>query len=404
MRYVIRDRAASTAVHTFYMVLILFLLAAMKTPVQGAVLVDHKEYSVTHFFEFAPAQSVTPTVTVNHFQHAWVRDPALRYQSNPAVQPGGFHNDGLNFQTSTGNVINVPRGGGAPVTVNQGSVPVGPGGINFPPGSIYSVYVPTPTNDAYAGSRFGLNDYSAGTPIRGEMQSEGWITAKRDTVTGLPNPSEAYAFSSSEIEVAGGKELRSGQILWAPQILTPVVGGGLPPGVWQNWRYGRDPINFSILDTVTGDLLEETLLDITYDIRGDGSFDWESLSGIFSMNVQEASFTIDISSPYTTQQGTVQLVVSGGVVTTSVDTGMFDGLFPAIGTPGSFNVLLPYFTLNYDFGNFNGHDLDIVARFSGSGAALAGVPEPGTILVVSSGMLGMMLRRRRSKKLAASQS
>ncbi|MFN9788252.1 MAG: hypothetical protein ACK54R_00825, partial [Pirellulaceae bacterium] len=62
MRYVIRDRAANTAVHTFYLVLILFLLTAMKTPVQGAVLVDHKEYSVTHFFEFAPAQSVVPTV------------------------------------------------------------------------------------------------------------------------------------------------------------------------------------------------------------------------------------------------------------------------------------------------------------------------------------------------------
>ncbi|MFN5950300.1 MAG: PEP-CTERM sorting domain-containing protein [Pirellulaceae bacterium] len=34
---------------------------------------------------------------------------------------------------------------------------------------------------------------------------------------------------------------------------------------------------------------------------------------------------------------------------------------------------------------------------------MAGVPEPGTILVVSSGMLGMMLRRRRAQKLAASQ-
>ncbi|MFM8325516.1 MAG: PEP-CTERM sorting domain-containing protein, partial [Pirellulaceae bacterium] len=105
-----------------------------------------------------------------------------------------------------------------------------------------------------------------------------------------------------------------------------------------------------------------------------------------------------------TQQGTVQLAIQGGVVTTSVDTGMFDGLFPAVGSSGNFNILLPYFTLNYDFGNFNGHDLDIVAKFSGSGAALAGVPEPGTILVVSSGMLGMMLRRRRAKKLAASQS
>jgi hypothetical protein len=75
-----------------------------------------------------------------------------------------------------------------------------------------------------------------------------------------------------------------------------------------------------------------------------------------------------------------------------------------VGSSGNFNILLPYFTLDYDFGNFNGHDLDIVASFSGSGAALAGVPEPGTILVVSSGMLGMMLRRRRAKKLAASQS
>jgi hypothetical protein len=404
MRYVIRDRAANTAVHTFYLVLIFFLLTAMKAPVQGAVLVDHKEYSVTHFFEFTPAQSVVPTVNVKHFQHAWVRDPALRYQVNPAGQPVGFHNDGLDFQAATGNVVNVPRGGGVPLSVNQGSVPIGSSGINFPPGSIYSVFVPSPTNDAYAGSRFGLDNFSAGTPLRGEMQSEGYITAKRDTVTGLPNPSEAYAFSSSTLEVAGGKELRSGQILWAPQIITPAVAGGLPAGVWQNWRYGRDPINFSILDTVTGDLLEETLLDITFDIRGDGSFDWESLSGLFQMDVEEGYFSIDISSPYTTQQGTVQLAIQGGVVTTSVDTGMFDGLFPAVGSSGNFNILLPYFTLDYDFGNFNGHDLDIVAKFSGSGAALAGVPEPGTILVVSSGMLGMMLRRRRVKKLAVSQS
>jgi hypothetical protein len=402
MRYVIRDRAANTAVHTFYLVLILFLLTAMKTPVQGAVLVDQKEYSVTHFFEFAPAQSVVPTVTVHHFQHGWVHDPGLRYQVNPAVQPSGFNNDGLNFQSATGNVVNVPRGGGAPVTVNQGSVSIGSDGINFPPGSIYSVYVPTPTNDAYAGSRFGLDDFSTGSPLRGTMQAEGWINAKQDTITGSPNPSEAYAFSSTKMDIAGGEELRSGQILWAPQIITPAVVGGIG-GTWENWRYGRDPINFSILDTVTGDLLEETLLDIAFDIRGDGSFDWESLSGLFSMDIEEGYFSIDISSPYTTQQGSLYIGVDGGLVTTSTDSGMFDGLLPALGTPGNFGLLLPYFVLDYDFGNFNGHDLEIVASFSGSGAALAGVPEPGTILVVSSGMLGMMLRRRRAQKLAASQ-
>ncbi|MFN9591923.1 MAG: PEP-CTERM sorting domain-containing protein, partial [Pirellulaceae bacterium] len=138
-------------------------------------------------------------------------------------------------------------------------------------------------------------------------------------------------------------------------------------------------------------------------LRGDGSLDGERLSGLFSMDIEEGYFSIDLSSPYTTQQGSLYIGVDGGLVTTSTDSGMFDGLLPALGTPGNFGFLLPYFVLDYDFGNFNGHDLEIVASFSGSGAALAGVPEPGTILVVSSGMLGMMLRRRRAQKLAASQ-
>jgi hypothetical protein len=375
---------------------LLFCIAMVSQEAYGIVIVDHKDYRVTHLFTLRPGGNVVPTVTASFFDHAWVLDPALRFAVNPAGQPAGFANGGFDLVDRRGQVTNFSRNGANNGPVNTGSFGVPAAGIPFPPGAVRTANVPPPINSAQANSRFGVNPFGAGGPITGAIQADGFAEARFDTVTKAPQPSEAYAFSYAQLSARGGQQLRNGQILWRPQISTPPVVGGAIAGPF-NQRRGRDPINFMILDLVTGELLEEVLLDISYDILGLGSLEWDSTTGSFSIDAENAEFHIDISSPFTLQQGVLDLDITNGLITVANDTGIFDGVLPAIGSSGTFSTTLGDITLDYDFGDFGGHDLDITASFSGGGDARASVvPEPSTLLLLSSGLAGVIgLGRKR---------
>jgi hypothetical protein len=374
--------------------LLLLLIATIPYDARADVVVDRKDYRITHLFSLKPGGNVVPNVTAEFFAHAWVLDPGLRSSVNPAGQPAGFDNGGFENVDRMGRVTNHDRANANNKrAVNTGSFAVPAAGIPFPPGAVRTANVAPPINSAQANSRFGVNAFAAGTAITGAIQADGFAEARYDTVAKAPKPSEAYAFSYAKLSAQGGRQLANGKILWRPQISTPPVGGGAIAGKY-NQRRGRDPIDFTILDLVTGDLLEEVLLDISYDVLGLGTLEWDSTTGSFAIDAQNAEFHIDMSSPYTAQQGMLDLVIANGLVTVANDSGLFDGVLPSVGSLGTFMTTLGDITLDYDFGDFNGHDLDVTANFSGGGSARAAVPEPGLLLLLGPG-LGLLLAHRR---------
>lgn len=143
----------------------------------------------------------------------------------------------------------------------------------------------------------------------------------------------------------------------------------------------KDPIDFQVFDTDTGEiLLEDRLLNIEASIFADPDFaynnfmSWNTNVKSFNVNAFNANFSIEMSSPFTIQQGILFLEIRGGLVTRSDDTGIFDGLLPAVGSPGVFSMPLDGITLDYDLGDsipFGTRNLSIGFSFNASDQAFA---------------------------------
>ena len=125
-----------------------------------------------------------------------------------------------------------------------------------------------------------------------------------------------------------------------------------------------------------------------------------------TVNALTVNFAIDISSSFTTQQGTLLFKIDGGIVTQADDSGMFDGLLPAIGSPGNFSFAASGaggIVLDYDTGFFSETDdgmVQIGINFANSGEANDAVsdisiPEPGTVTLLGTALLGVGVLRRR---------
>ncbi|HNQ22121.1 MAG TPA: PEP-CTERM sorting domain-containing protein [Phycisphaerae bacterium] len=242
--------------------------------------------------------------------------------------------------------------------------------------------------EGHAFSWADVNAYGVGGPVTGEVEVFGWVQANPNIVH------RAYAASTSQILARGGRMLRNGRIQWGNWLEDHVTDSA--------FARGKDPISFTLLDLEDGTYLEDTLLDIDTtvgkeDLALPGGIDDALLwaEGLITITARYATLLVDISSPYTVQQGTARLTIDEGLVVESADTGMFDGLLPAVGTPASdLSFAFPTeFTLDYNFGDFNGHELDISLGLGNGGNALAEeVPEPATLLLLVVG--AGVLRRR----------
>lgn len=202
----------------------------------------------------------------------------------------------------------------------------------------------------------------------------------------VPAMGEAFSSALSRVAVRGGKRLRNGRIAWGP-TLSSQVSGQATVGV-------HDPISFDILDTTTGIHSLEVLEDIESSLVGPGSFSW--MSDTLSVDATDFIFTIDMTNPFiaSADQGSVDFRISGGVVTTSIATGIFAGLLPSVGSSGDFST--PFsnnLTIDYDFGGLGGSNPDITADFGNGGEAA--VAEPGAILLVGFGLVMLGLARSR---------
>jgi hypothetical protein len=197
--------------------------------------------------------------------------------------------------------------------------------------------------------------------------------------------------SNAAIVINGGARMAAGNIGWKPKSKITVVGNGvfLDPDA-------PDPITFRVTDLLTGHITTGSLFDVSSHLIGQGSWTWQG--GMFSLDAQNFDFGINIDSPFTVQQGTADVSVRNGLITASSGTGMFAGVFPAVGTSGTFSAALPNsFSLDYNLGNFGGDPLAVQFTLSDSGAIPA-APEPPALVSAVLALLtgaGVVYRRIR---------
>src|SRR5262249_15582669 len=144
------------------------------------------------------------------------------------------------------------------------------------------------------------------------------------------------ATSSAAVVIEGGPSFTHGSADYAPEMGMACDTCGAPSISPEGTE--RDPIDFRVTDLATGIITTGTLFDVSSAIRGDGTWSWSG--GTFALNATDFDFHISINSPFTVQQGTANLVVQNGIVTTSDGSGIFSGVFPAIGSAGTFSTPL----------------------------------------------------------------
>ena len=328
-----------------------------------------KSYDVSHGFTLRPGGTIVPNVFALTFEHAWVHDLSLRSDVNPLGQPAGFSPEGREFIYPGDGSTH--QGG---LKLNELSMPVAAAG-----GTVSeTARVNAPINSAFGTSVVTIAPFSAGSVVSGTIRAFGEATAN--------GPHDAYAFSSGRFAAQGGTLLKSGQIKWLPGVVSPTVAGAAY-AIW-------DPISFQLSDVTGTPLRSGTLLEIL--ANGNGSLSW--IDGLFSLDASDATFSIDISSPFTTQKGSLVLQVSGGLITHEQQTGMFSSLvLPALGSSGTFTMSLANeVTLDYDLDPLGTGPLNVELNFAGGGSVIVAIPEPDTYALITTGLclIGWVSRRR----------
>ena len=240
-------------------------------------------------------------------------------------------------------------------------------------------------SSATANSAATVDPFVIGGPVSGVIQSGGSIVV-------LPG-GICCATSSANVVIEGGTSATHGSVGWGPEMS---MGD---PAACNCSANDFDPISFQVTDLTSGAVTAGTLFDVSSDL-GVGSWTWGS--GTFALNAMDFDFSIRMNSPFTVQQGTADLQVRNGIITTSDGTGMFAGIFPAVGTPGTFSI--PFgsnFSIDYNLGSFSGHPVDVLFTLGDSGSACA-VPEPATAALM--GIAAALLlagATRRTKTRAA---
>jgi len=220
------------------------------------------------------------------------------------------------------------------------------------------------------------------------------VTAKG--VANADNPPRwtwAFASGTSVVGAAAARTSSAGRLRWRA---VSVVSAS---GCTQPCVRVRDPIDFVARSLSTGETRSGTLLDIDYSLdQGSGRIDWTD--GVLSIESGEAhpvsgSFSLDLDSPFTVQQGRVSFTFVDGIVTQSVATGVFEGKLPGVGRSAIGGFSLGAVELDYDFG-FGNDPIALGLSFSNGGQAdvISVVPEPHAALLAGGGVLSLLCLRR----------
>lgn len=341
--------------------MVLAAIALIVGPGSGAALAEVRttDFLVRHDFEFDPGGTVTPQVTGLYYLHAWTRINSpycAEAEVLPFPQPVGFEDLGVDHWVDTPAGIRVENQL-AGFVVDLAQVPVPPTGFSGSFG--VSAGSGCSPQQAEANAEFGVDPFLTGTIVKGFISSYGMVKADEAPTSG----SRSYAFGTTFIEVQGGAPLANGTIKWMP-TLRDVVGDSVSGG------FQLDPISFVVEDLQTAGVVEGTLLSVSVDLAVDHApgrfrweYDWVDING-----EENGRFEIDMTSPYLASPGYLELEFDGAEVTVSNDSGVFEGVLPAVGTLLPLGFALPSEqVLQYDLGSFDGHDL-AVKFFMGGGA------------------------------------
>ena len=189
----------------------------------------------------------------------------------------------------------------------------------------------------------------------------------------------ARAESGSAIALSRGTIDRKGNFTWRPIWSLVVVRTGA----------FQDPVDLSFQDLDTNTTQSSRLFDLDVQLPAAGSS--TMFNGELTISGTDGSFSLNQLSQYLVNgTGMMSLTFQNGIVTQSIDSGIYDGLLPAVGTSslaigfhlgdagGNIN-------LDFDFGPSNTSGYDMTAQLGNS--AFVEVPEPGTFVLAILGLL-----------------
>jgi len=241
--------------------------------------------------------------------------------------------------------------------------------------------------DAQANARYTLGLDAMGHPT-------GSVHVWGHALLAPPPPpvQRAFARSYSSLSVQARTFDARGRIKWRPHWYTAAV-------VRANSRtQSRDPISISALDLDTGLVTEADLWDSFIDLIGGGESRWDD--GLLTIDAMDGEFYVTMDSPFLTSgRGVMRMKFAGGLVTESIDDGIWDGLLPAVGDPST-GISLQLgdaegaFDLDFDLGDTSVLGYEMTAGLSNEGqAADEIIPAPGGVVLLA--VAGVLTPRRR---------
>ena len=165
----------------------------------------------------------------------------------------------------------------------------------------------------------------------------------------------------------------------------------------------KDPVTFSLFDPATEGLLFGDWPDIKTDISllDDNATSFFSLDDTgLTLSAQNATVSFGLNHAYTVEEGSLELVIENGIVTRSLDSGVFEGLLPAEGSTGPLWIgLSSEQSFSYDLssllGQFSRDSQLVMEAGSILDNAIDAVPEPSGGVLFGLGCGFMLFLRSR---------
>jgi hypothetical protein len=320
------------------------------------------KYDVKHNFSLKPKGNVVPQVQAVYYAHAWAqtfRPNCSDWDVEPGAgtQPVGWGPFGTDRLASQATVRHRDGGSSVPATLGRLNV----GAVGLPLTTWTADATSCASAKAVANSEITVNAFGAGTAVTGTIRAHGYA----DAVAPPPRRSVSYAFSMAMVEARGGKLMKNGTIKWG-KVVRDVVSGKTTA------RRQVDPIEYSVSNHVTGEVIRGTLLTVEVDIPASpyGGFIWETNN--LEITASNLTFRVSLPSTNTSLQGELLIEVGGGSVTNVSATGYFAGMGPAPGATTPLNLNVPNeIEFDYDLGDFGDAELDVGLDLHGAGETAA---------------------------------
>lgn len=206
-----------------------------------------------------------------------------------------------------------------------------------------------------------------------------------------PGPEAASANAQSVLGFQVGTQSRRGTVQWIP-------GWRIDPLSTHAVRsVGHDPIDLDFLDLDTGLTQSSRLWDSQVSLGSRGSSSWEN--GRIQLDGFNGEFFVVLDSPYiTTGTGRMRLLFENGLVTSSEDDGIFDGLLPLVGQLALMDIgvgdAMGLLNIGFDFGDDNTRGFEMSGSVGSEASASASVAEPQSGALVLLALLALARRRR----------